>query len=495
MRTVDASLTAALAAGAPTPYLKAYAGEEDGTLVGSTTNVISYRLTGTSLEFVVKGYSLFSTSVITIWLERGLTLAGTPVTVTTGRFFVYLMEALDNQQVRFKADLFPHEYYTAAGDLTYETVIDALCTAFGKTTTYKDDTEAWLGYQFLPTGQNIIVNDAMRVLNLLHQKRLISVCDNGGEDVRIYSADVMGASVATVSVKDAFSVFLTSDRRRQYIWRDEAGTLHTDGTATDPLHNLGYLESTDSPPARNVSSYNVKALIRPDLRFQDGDVLTLSIYGGALTVNFFAQVTEEFDSKSSQLPKWRLLLEANPIYHATEGGALPSTIERVSNYTPLNTSNFNGILSTDDNNLQAMADTVDDHEHNYRDLLSTGFVVLPTVPAASTRYAIPFGDTLSSTGLAMIFPYAGTIKNLRFGTASVQPGTGSLVVTVRKGGVDTAIVATCPAGGGVNIYSDTTHTVAVVANNYIDFKIVNNAPAAASAQISSIILEFELETY
>lgn len=54
-------------------------------------------------------------------------------------------------------------------------------------------------------------------------------------------------------------------------------------------------------------------------------------------------------------------LEANPVFHNTEAGALPSTIERVSNYTPLSTGTFDGILSASDNNLQAAMDTIDEH--------------------------------------------------------------------------------------------------------------------------------------
>jgi len=63
-------------------------------------------------------------------------------------------------------------------------VISAFCTEWGKTAVYLDDTEAWLDYQFLPDGQMILMNSAMRMLNMLQQKRLISCCDNGSEEVR-----------------------------------------------------------------------------------------------------------------------------------------------------------------------------------------------------------------------------------------------------------------------------------------------------------------------
>jgi hypothetical protein len=363
MRTVDAALTAALSAGNPTPYLKAYVGYTNGTVKNSHTNVVRYTLTGTSLEFVIPYDNIFASDQESIWLERGVTIAGTTYSVTTGRFFIAEEEYLPGGFTRYKGFIFPHKYYSDTGDATYESVIDAFCTEWGKTASFKNEAEAWLDYDFLPTGQVIIVNSAMRFLNMLQQKRLIQCCDNGGEDIRFYSADVLGSADVTITLKDEFSLFTTKTRRRQYIWRDENQTVHTDGTATDPLHNLGYLESTDNPPARNTQTFQGTAYVRPDLRLQDGDVVTFSFDGGTKTATIFAQVTEIFDASSTKLPKWRMLVEANPIYHATEGGAMPSTIERVSNYTPLNTSTFDGILSEDDNNLQAAMETIDNHMH------------------------------------------------------------------------------------------------------------------------------------
>jgi hypothetical protein len=86
----------------------------------------------------------------------------------------------------------------------------------------------------------------------------------------------------------------------------------------------------------------------------------------------YALVTEEYRAGERQAntahsrsagsgspPTWFTLIAANPIFENTEGGALPSTIERVSNYTPLNTSMFDGNLSPSDNNLQAAMDTID----------------------------------------------------------------------------------------------------------------------------------------
>jgi hypothetical protein len=463
MRTVDAALTAALSAGNPIPYLKAYIGYTNGTVKNSHTNVYKYILTGTSLEFWIPYDSNFVSDQESIWLERGVTVAGTTYSITTGRFFIAEEEYLPGGFARYKGFIFPHKYYSAAGDLTYEQVIDAFSSNWSKTAVYKDDTEAWLAYQFLPDGQVIITNSAMRFLNHLQQKRLIQCCDNGSEEVRFYSADVLGSSVATFTLKDEFALFTTKTRRRQYVWRDEAQTVNYDGTATDPLHNLGYLESTDSPPARNTQTFQARAILRPDLRIQDGDVVTLSFDGGTKTATIFAQVTEVYDAQNPKagLPAWHMILEANPIYHATEGGAMPSTIERVSNYTPLNTSTFDDLLDAQDNNLQAAMETIDEHHPGgyTREVLGAArtYYVRHNVGDCTISNASPAVVTKAGHGLLdddpIVFRTSGTLPT------GLTAGT---VYYVNYVGVNTFQVAATPDGASINTSSagSGTHSVA-----------------------------------
>jgi len=445
MRAVDATLLAALQSGAPLPYLKAYVGYANGTVKNSHTNVRAYRLTGTTLEFWIPTVTNFGSDQECIWLERGLQINGTNYTITTGRFFIWEEEYLPDSVTRFKGGIVPPEYYSDPGDVTYHVAIDTFFAEYGKTVTFMNPAEAWIEYQFLPAGQMIIINNAVRFFNLLHQKRLIRVCDNGGEDVRVYSADVLGASLATVTVEDEFSVSTTKTRSRQYIWRDELETVHQDGDPTDPIHNLGYLEAADTCPARNFQTLEAVAYIRPDLRFQDGDSITLSMYKGTKSAGIFAKVTEEYDSKASKLPRWRLKLEADPIFETTEGGAMPSTIERVSNYTPLNTSHFDNFLSSSENNLQAAMDRLDDHDH------------LIFAPDTNDVYR---NNACSSSA------FAGTIASL--------PGGASITYNLVSGAAD-AMICSGPANNAkMRLYNTTRGNYAriiscVVATTTITF--------------------------
>jgi hypothetical protein len=355
MRTVDAALTDALAKGHGRPILIGYIGYSNGS-VKHSDQVLSYKLTGQTLEFKMPYAADFASDQTHCWLERGMTVGGVDYTITTGRFRILEQTYLEDGSQICRGALFPNQYYSAAGDDTYENVITALCTAFGKTAVFKDDTQAWLDYQFLADGQYIEVTDANKVLQMLQQKRLITLCDNGDEEVLVYCADVQGSLDATLYPTHDFKLVNTKMRARQYISIDEAGTYHQSGTASNPIHNLGYLESTDSAPSRKTWSYELDYVSLPDLRFMDGDILKFSLYGGTKLITFFAQIVEEFDPGSRGIPAWRTRIQCNPIFHETAGGdGIPAAL-RIGNYQPLNTSRFAGALTSNETDVQAAFD-------------------------------------------------------------------------------------------------------------------------------------------
>ena len=111
------------------------------------------------------------------------------------------------------------------------------------------------------------------------------------------------------------------------------------------------------------------------------------------------------------------------------------------------------------------------------------------VPAASTYFGCLFGgalsivsaDTLRRTPIAA----AGTLSKLYVQTSTAQPGTGSLVCTVRKNSVDQALTLTIAAGSAAGVFTDLVNSVSVVAGDLLGMKFVNNAPATVSANVLS----------
>lgn len=111
-----------------------------------------------------------------------------------------------------------------------------------------------------------------------------------------------------------------------------------------------------------------------------------------------------------------------------------------------------------------------------------------TVALSSTVYAAPFfGGSFNATegNRQLTIKVAGTVGNLYVRTNSAQSGLGSLVITVRKNGADTAVTLTIAAGAAAATFSDVANTVSFAAGDLIGFKVVNNA-AATSANIMEV---------
>jgi len=119
-----------------------------------------------------------------------------------------------------------------------------------------------------------------------------------------------------------------------------------------------------------------------------------------------------------------------------------------------------------------------------------------TVAASTTTYAAFFGGAFSATNWNStsgkrqhLLPFDGVAKNLYIRTTTAQPADGSIVFTVRKNAVDTAITITISASGGADTYTDITNQVSFDAGDLIDLKAVNSS-ASASATINQWSMEY-----
>jgi len=112
-----------------------------------------------------------------------------------------------------------------------------------------------------------------------------------------------------------------------------------------------------------------------------------------------------------------------------------------------------------------------------------------TVGASSTVYGTLTGGTLTGTENARItiMPQACTISRMYFATATTQPASGSLVLTLRKNNADTVLVITIAAGSAANFFNNTANSVSFTAGQYASIKFQNNA-TATSAQANAIAL-------
>jgi len=348
--------------------------------VANITDVLSYKLTATTISLDVPN-NIFPGSPAHVQIRRGAYINGVPTYAQTSKFFIksriLKLHKDKTISVHIEATLFPENRITIAGDDTYENVITAFCAEFDKTAVFRNPSADYWQYQFLPAGKQVSLNNAMLFLNMLQQKFFIFATDNDNDEVLFYHAlgqpyddfdyqvwyqrtndfvenqDILAYTINTFTMKPLAS--------RTFKAVDENGTIRTGGTADQPLHNLGYLESTDAFPERSTEPTSFDWRIPITLRPLSGDISLLdpdwiSDFGSP------TDVSEEFEP-ANELP-WTTTLKQTPIFANTAGGALPSTIERVANYTPLNTTNFDTLLSAENNNVQSAFDKLDDHDHS-----------------------------------------------------------------------------------------------------------------------------------
>ncbi len=126
-------------------------------------------------------------------------------------------------------------------------------------------------------------------------------------------------------------------------------------------------------------------------------------------------------------------------------------------------------------------------EYSAGSALSKSFIGVlqgATVALSSTTYGTFNYSTFNTNENAriMVIPNACTLSNFYVRIFTAQSGTGSLVFTVRKNAVDTAVVVTIAAGSAANTEANSgALSVSLSAGDDLSIKVVNNATATSAA--------------
>jgi hypothetical protein len=362
-RTLDPALAAAMNSGVFTPYFKVQLLEDDkSTVVFETEELTGFELNGLTAKVqfhdsaYITGFSCFR-------ILRGALISGVPNYVTSSCYWVNF----DRHEKRIRileGHLFPVIYLTTNGAHTYKYLCDRLCADFALTAVYADAGAAWLNYQFYPAGRQLTMSNAQQFFTILRQKYLVYATDDDNDRVLFYqavaTAPAYPAGFTNVNPGLAAIPGIGSYKTKSFLSRDENMTTHTSGDPSSPMHNLGYLESTAAHPDRtfyyDTNEWVIKN-IAPNLKYLDFDALKVNFDISTLQL-WPARVREVFDKKLT--PSWQWQARFLDIFANTEGGAIPSTLEASAPYTPLNTSTFDKNLNSGTNNLQALAEKVDE---------------------------------------------------------------------------------------------------------------------------------------
>ena len=318
---------------------------------------IKYKIDNLRAEVVIPGENL-SITYNYFYISRGMKVAGTDYLVNTSTFYAYDRRNTVNQ-LTLKGHLFVNKKLSTSGYDTVENVLTALIAQTddgGFINTFSAPTGRWFtGIKFFPTGRSVTVN-SQRLEALIRQKYMAQIVDrdsntfslvesNEFEDPSDIVIDENEALIFSQYAKNIPNNFI-------FISRDETGSTNTLGTE-GKVHNFGYIESTVSITVNPIEpdAYYLK-IAPPKLELQYGDRVENSLGH----INTMA-IVEYFDI--SKTPAWWMEISAMEWTGNTEGGSIPSTLEAAAPYTPLVSSGFNGNLDSSVNNLQALAEAVD----------------------------------------------------------------------------------------------------------------------------------------
>jgi hypothetical protein len=406
-RTLDAGLLAAMNGGNFTPYFKVQLMDSDRvTVLHETTDVLGFDLDGLTAKVSFHDPTN-AQDFYTFRIQRGVLISGVPNYITSSCFWP-LVDRHEKRIRTLEGHVFPNQFYSTPGDVTYSQVISAVCTHFNFSVVHETPGASWLSYQFLPTGRTFTLNDAKSFFSFLRQKYLIFATDLGNDSLYFYQSKLPGPAwpggYTAVIAKHLAAPGAGAVKNKSFLSRDENATTHTSGSASDPIHNLGFLPSTAVHPTRtffyDTNDWIVQG-IAPNLKYFDFDALKVDVDVVSQSL-WPAKVREVYDPRLS--PSWQWQARYLDIFGNTEAGAIPSTIMAAAPYTPLNVSQFNKNLNTSQNNLQAFADKVDELDCGPAFYAATEM----TVPLDAD--IIPVVDSLTSTHLVRKL-YWSTVKS------------------------------------------------------------------------------------
>ena len=395
-RTLPAALTTVMDAGIYEPYLRVVINDDpldDGLQV--TVQPLAFRLE--ALRATVK-VAWTSNPASFFRIVRGALINGTPSTISS-IWFKVVEYKYDGKFLDLIGEPLDRVYATVAINSTYQTVIEAALLRSGADpfiASY-EGAAAWKAYQFYPTGRTIVLSPKKRLFTLLQQKYLVWAAEDGwdGTNNNIYFFQPTIARATDYTIADPIFNYNIRQEFRKIIARDEASVIRSDGLSTSVIHNLGFLHSTASLPTnatvQQVGSHTRKIPVH--LKYRTGDKVDFTLDSNINPLAMRVNVIEVLDLEAT--PAWYMILSTLEWFGTTEGGAMPSTIEAAAPYTPLITGNFDGILSENDNNLQAAMETIDDHTHAaaYTDERIQDLVGAMVASNVETNITVTYDDT------------------------------------------------------------------------------------------------------
>jgi hypothetical protein len=488
------------------PYIRV---EVYGSVVHATIQPMSYVLEPLTATVTVKADEN-AIDEGRFRLIRGAVINGVPVVINSAWFEIHDSMYFKGTITYVGGMLYSNVSYTAPAGQTYEQIITSIHGAsdtLGAPTF--EGTAAWKGYQFYPAGKTPTFSPQENLFIMLRQKYLVFATEDGSDDVQstIFYFSAPQTRTKDYDITDPLGYYNFHAETRKVIWTDESGNIHTKGSATAKIHNLGYLESTatDPFPSSTVDLYKGThtSKLPIHLKYRTGDYVTFhSSTPYSVTISTRIKVTEVFNSRST--PAWYQIIShldwwqggnpgetrpAKPFDTTVEElvtitGPYDITTEEVV-YAPLETGAFSAQLSANDTDVQRAFQKLDvhthaadyapiakgvtngdSHDHNGGDGAQVSFLNLSNLPASvSNTNDIYRCDGCAASG------WTGTING--------TPSGATVTYTHVSGSKNTLVPQSTTLLGKQRLYNTTRGTYALISNSNgsSTITLTANAPA------------------
>jgi len=484
MISIDATLAAGLAAGTGNAIIKVEYVHSGGTHT-ITPNVFGYVIDNMTAETVIEVTSLSIAPITKFRIIRGLNINGIDYTVTSSWFRV-TRNIISYTRTALKGTAYTKKRITTAGDISVDTLLGNVFTAAADASLFSynlalpsDYSEWWRGVQFLPTGQDVILQTTESINNYLRQKYLAQVCNLGRYNDTTNKITVIGANYrvnadiwdhqmnSSKFIENNFDAGPT-DITRYWTWMDETEVRHFIGTNNFPLHNLGFIPSTATPTPENNTGLT-KSTIRismPNLAITPGDWILIDdektmanvsvreVFNPQSTPAWYQNITEiYFLSGGAQAASQKKITPidtnsfASGLFTETTE-EIELTIEEQVTNAPIQSGEFFNALGAYDNTVQRAFKTLDEHTHD-ADYVSkstlAGHMFLPfgvydSISPITANGSAPFSATVDRTMTLIKWAQgvfiAGTSNGSNYWTIQLKEINGATVLnTIVTSGV------------------------------------------------------------
>lgn len=280
------------------------------------------------------------------------------------------------------------------------------------------------------------------------------------------------------SLTDAAQTMVTGSAGTDFAI-SSSGTAHTFNIPTASASNRGLLSSSDWTTFNSKGNGTVTSI-----------ATTSPILGGTITSSGTISIQQADTSKDGYLSAtdWN---KFNNKQDAITGAASTVTTSNLTANRAL-ISNSSGKIATNavtDTELGYLSGVTSAIQTQLNSKIASSVSFISSIIALAfsgaatptTRYhSIATSLSAISTPCQVPVPTACTFSNFYFRIYGAQPASGSLVLTLQKNAVDTAVTITIAANSAIGNYADTTNSVSFAAGDTWQLKLVQNATSGST---------------